>query len=74
MNWRLKLADWISGGQLTQWHEAAKFWNLKCEQDYYVAARMSDALWSIARNTCCEGCQEARLVAEQALEKCRAKA
>ena len=67
MNWREKLADWISGGKVTEAHNAARISFdiadvLNDECDHYAKA-----LRSIARNTCCEGCQEAARVAKEAL-------
>lgn len=53
MNWRARLADWISGGLITYW--------------YRRHCALADAMHSIARNTCCEGCQEAARVAQKAI-------
>jgi hypothetical protein len=35
MNWRFRLADWLSGGLITYWHQ--------------VAMKRGDALWDVRR-------------------------
>ena len=62
MNWRFRLADFISGGALSEVCKDA--WDVIRERNVYC-----EALHSIARNTCCDGCQEAALVANKALEE-----
>lgn len=55
----IKLAD-MADAYLDLYDEVKR---LRAERD-----RLRAALESIAKNTCCEGCQEAALVARQALK------
>lgn len=61
MNWRYKLADWISGGLIHHWY--GQYCQAETQRRGYRSA-----LISISRNTCCDGCQEAALVAREALK------
>lgn len=69
MNWRERLADWISGGRLSNEITAAGILCWMHSQRSQEAQRYFDALDSIARNTCCDGCQEAARVAKKALQE-----
>ena len=62
MNWRERLADWITGGELTRARELN--W-----VGFQEAGRYWVALQSIASNTCCDGCQEAARVAQAAIRE-----
>ena len=68
MNWRMKLANWVSGGELTfhknGWARSSALYAEVKDREF----RFSAALSSIAYNTCCDGCQEAASVAKEALK------
>lgn len=62
MRWREKLADWVSGGEYSE--VSAIAYDVIRERNVYRTT-----LNSIARNTCCDGCQEAARVAQKALDQ-----
>jgi hypothetical protein len=43
-------------------------WSEKCKRQREEIVRLREALESISKNSCCEQCQEAKIVARKALE------
>ena len=75
MNIRERIADWISGGALSEARSLESHWSAQAEamveklsEARGEAKRQKTALQSIAANTCCEGCGEAARVAREALQ------
>ena len=57
------------GGRFDYWRDMQKLAILIYEQLEQDNARLREALQSIAANTCCEPCQEAKRVAQATLQE-----
>ena len=66
------LIEWLEKAALIQWQQCNGNYEIETFMEHEAAQRikeLTEALESIAANTCCDGCQEAALVARKALQE-----